>query len=106
MRDPKLIGVEPPHREDVVIDPREVPNARLGEDLWDKEDFEDEEECEEEQESGESETEILGFSVPPLAPAPTKKGWTANGWYIRDDGGGDPDGEDFETGAPAPHPVT
>ena len=53
---------EPTIKENVVMDPREIPNASLGQQLWDPDHYEDEEECEEDEdeasaEAGPEETE-------------------------------------------------
>lgn len=108
---------EPPHCEDVVIDPRDVPDTPLGEDLWDKEDFEeeecepDEEELEEgEEENGEGKPEIETpkSNVAPKRYTRVRGGWLSNnGCFIEDDGwGGDPNREDSETSTLTPQPVT
>jgi hypothetical protein len=60
---------EPIMKQTVIINPKDVDQAVLGEDLWEKEDFE--EEVDEEQEEGSVEIQAVADTSPlPLPPAP------------------------------------
>jgi hypothetical protein len=65
----KHTDFEPAFREKIVIDPRDIPNAILGEALWDRNDFEEEEE-EEEQEEDDDATEEDATEEEEAEPAP------------------------------------